>query len=448
MINKRIPDSRQPKSWRLFFSILICIAGYAPMKVQAHQTPSTIVLLDVSPARVGMELQLPLPELELAFGFEVTKDPGTVLKRLAPQLKEYLKAHIHPYVTRENPWIVEITNMKMDKGVQEASGPQYWELVVHLLLSPPPGETTRRFTLDYDVIIHQVINHAAFVSIRNDWETGNTGKAPAEAGVIRWNTRDNVIYSLQINLEKGSSWTAFRSMINLGMHHIKEGTDHMLFLLVLILPAMLLTNGNRWGSFGGAKYSLLSLFKIVTSFTIGHSITLLTGAAGGLQLPSKPIEILIACSILISAVHAIRPLFPKRETWVAAGFGLIHGLAFASVLADLQLDNIRLAISILGFNLGIELMQLAIIAVTVPWLFILSRTSFYTGIRITGAVLSAIAALAWITERASERVNPVSGLLQRGAPYAPWLIVILAVLTGVLYWLERNKQALPVGLKQ
>jgi hypothetical protein len=231
MISKRITNSRLPKTWRLFFSLLICITCHFPLRVQAHQTPSTIVLLDVSPARVGMELQLPLTELELAFGLGVTNDPGTVLEKLAPQLKEYLKAHIHPFVTRENPWTIEITQMKMDKGEQVASGPPYWELVVHLLLTPPPGETTRRFTLDYDVIMHQVINHAAFVSIRNDWETGNTGKAPAEAGVIRWDTRDNVIYPLQINLEKGSAWTGFSSMINLGMHHIKEGTDHMLFLI-------------------------------------------------------------------------------------------------------------------------------------------------------------------------------------------------------------------------
>jgi hypothetical protein len=202
----------------------------------------------------------------------------------------FLLMPVHPYVTKESPWTVAITNMKMDKGEQEASGPPYWELVVHLLLYPATGETTRRFTLDYDVIMHEVINHAAFVSIRNDWETGNTGKAPAEAGVIRWNTGDNVIYPLQINLEKGSSWTGFSSMISLGMHHIKEGTDHMLFLIVLILPAMLSTNGNRWGFFGGTKYSLLGLLKIVTAFTIGHSLTLLAGAAGWLQLPQNQLR--------------------------------------------------------------------------------------------------------------------------------------------------------------
>lgn len=222
MFSKFILNSRLPKRWRLFFSGLICLICLTPFTTKAHQTPSTIVLMDVSPARVGMELQLPLPELELAFGHAVTKDPATVLERLAPQLKEYLKAHIHPYVTRENPWLVEISNMKMDKGQQVASGPPYWELVVHLVLSPPAGETTRRFTLDYDVVMHEVINHAAFVSIRNDWETGNTGKQPVEVGVIRWDTKDNVIYPLAINLEKGSWWTGCRSMIGLeiGRAHV------------------------------------------------------------------------------------------------------------------------------------------------------------------------------------------------------------------------------------
>jgi hypothetical protein len=445
MVTKFILNSRLPKKWRLFFPGLFCLLFLAPLSMQAHQTPSTIVLLDVSPARVGMELQLPLPELELAFGHAVTNDPATVLERLGPQLKEYLKAHIHSYISKESPWTVEITNMKMDKGEQVASGPPYWELVVHLLLNPPLGETTRRFTLDYDVIMHEVINHAAFVSIRNDWETGNTGKQPAEVGVIRRDTKDNVIYPLTINLEKGNWWAGCRSMISLGMEHIKEGTDHLLFIIVLLLPAMLIPNEKRWGAFGGTRYSVARLLKIVTAFTIGHSITLLAGAAGWLQLPSKPVEIMIAFSILISAVHAVRPLFPGREAWVAAGFGLIHGLAFAGALANLQLDGLRLAASILGFNIGIELMQLAVILITVPWLMVLSRTSYYQGVRIGGAVLSAIAALAWITERASERVNPVTGLMQRVAPYAPWLIAALAVFAMSCFYIKRIPPAQPEG---
>ncbi|RZK63066.1 MAG: HupE/UreJ family protein [Hymenobacter sp.] len=113
--------------------------------------------------------------------------------------------------------------------------------------------------------------------------------------------------------------------------------------------------------------------RIVTAFTLGHSRTLLLGALGWVHLPSQPVEVLIAGASLVSAVHAWRPVFPGREGWVAAGFGLVHGLAFASKLAGLHLDAGRLGLSILGFNLGIELMQLFVLALTVPWLLLLSR---------------------------------------------------------------------------
>lgn len=402
MILSLVTDNRLPKRRWLFFTIVFFLtASLLPADVAAHQTPSTIVLLDVGPDRVTMELQLPLSELELAFGHDISKKPETLVERLGPQLAEYLKAHIHPYVTKGRPWLVEVMSMDMDKGAQIASGPPYWELSAHVVLKPQPGENTRKFLLDYDVIMHQVINHAAFVSIRNDWETGKAGKGPIEAGVIRWNTRDNVIYPLEINLEKGSWWKGFKGMLFLGMAHIREGTDHLLFLIVLLLPAMLLVNGRRWGGFGGTRYSIVRLLKIVTAFTIGHSVTLLIGALGWIRLPVQPVEILIAFSILVSAVHAIFPLFAGGEAYIAAGFGLVHGLAFASVLANLHLSAGPMALSILGFNIGIELMQLLIITLIVPWLILLSRWEVYKWIRITGAGLAAVAAVVWIWERSS-----------------------------------------------
>ena len=110
-----------------------------------------------------------------------------------------------------------------------------------------------------------------------------------------------------------------------------------LFLLVLLLAAPLLINNKKWGNFGGIKYSLIRLIKIITAFTIGHSITLLLGAINWINVPTQPIEILIAFSILISAIHAIYPIFPQKEAYIAAGFGLIHGLAFATTLSDLNL---------------------------------------------------------------------------------------------------------------
>jgi HupE / UreJ protein len=112
----------------------------------------------------------------------------------------------------------------------------------------------------------------------------------------------------------------FASIFRLGMRHIAEGTDHLLFLLALLVPAPLLALGSRWAGFAGARHSLFRILKIVTAFTIGHSVTLALAALGLVRVPSRPIEVLIAVSILVSAIHALRPLFPGREAAIAAFF--------------------------------------------------------------------------------------------------------------------------------
>jgi hypothetical protein len=143
----------------------------------------------------------------------------------------------------------------------------------------------------------------------------------------------------------------------------------------------------------------------------------------------------------VSAAHAARPLFPGRESWIAAGFGLVHGLAFAGTLVNLHLDAGPMALSILGFNVGIELMQLCVIALTIPWLMMLSRTSFYRSIRLTGAWLATVAALAWVVERVTGQGNVLSKGVEQLANYAPYLLAILALLA--LYLTLRRNQVAP-----
>jgi len=420
--------------------MLFFIAIITSEKIYAHQAPNTLLFLDISPDKVSMEIQMPVPELELAFGNNISKNPEAIVKDFGPQLKEYLKDHIHAYVAKSHPWIIDIDELRMDKGKYIETGIPYWEVNARVVLKPQPGETTRKFFLDYDVIMHQVINHVALVSIRSDWETGSINTNSSEAVAIGWNVRDNVIYPYEINLEKGNDWLGFKSMVNLGMQHIQEGTDHLLFLIVLLLPATLLFQRKKWTTFGGTKYSIARLLKIVTAFTIGHSATLLVGALGLLKLPQQPIEILIPVSILVSAIHAMRPLFPGKEIYVAAGFGLIHGLAFASVLSDMNLGAGTLAFSILGFNLGIEVMQLFIIAMIIPWLILLSKTSFYSWFRIAGAVLSSIAAMAWIVERSTGNANFITAFLEKATQYGVCCIVGLAVVSMIAYNAHKMKK--------
>ncbi|MGI4941572.1 MAG: HupE/UreJ family protein [Janthinobacterium lividum] len=140
------------------------------------------------------------------------------------------------------------------------------------------------------------------------------------------------------------------------MNHIAEGTDHLLFLLTLLLPAPLCVIGRRWATAGRPGRSILQIAKIVSAFTLGHSVTLLLGALEPVHVLEPPIEVLIAASILVSAVHAMRPLFPGREYVVAAGFGLVHGQSFAVVHSALRLDQWDMTIGIFGFNLGIQTM--------------------------------------------------------------------------------------------
>ncbi|MGI4751115.1 MAG: HupE/UreJ family protein [Janthinobacterium lividum] len=403
--------------------------------------PNSVVLLDIKSDGVSAEMQLPLNELELAFGNHVNDNNSeTLVKRLGPQLKDYLLKHIHPVSPDGKAWTVNIEDMLVQPVAQSPSGP-YHELTVHLILQPPAGASSRNFTLNYDVIVHQVVTHVTLVSVRQDWDSGLYAGHPVQVGVIRLDPVNNVIPPLVVNQAEGSIWIGFKSMIGLGMQHISEGTDHLLFLLVLLLPAPLLVASKRWGKFGGVRYSLIHILRVVTAFTIGHSITLLSGVMGWIHAPGQVIEILIAISILVSAIHALYPIFPNREMYIAGGFGLIHGLAFASTLANLNLETSRMVLSILGFNIGIELMQLFVIAMVIPWLILLSRLPVYKIIRVVGAVLAGVAAIGWIIERISSRANLVSLFVLQITPYAPYLVIILIIITILAYaWNWKTKK--------
>ena len=225
----------------------------------------------------------------------------------------------------------------------------------------------------------------------------------------------------------------FASIFRLGMRHIAEGTDHLLFLLALLLPAPLLAVGSRWIGFAGARRSLFQILKVVTAFTVGHSITLALAALGLVRVPSRPIEVLIALSILLSAVHALRPLFPGREALIAAFFGLIHGLAFAATLEQLGLGRWERVAGILAFNLGIETMQLIVVAATIPSLVLMSRTRAYPFLRIGGALFAGVASVGWIAERLLGVHNPVDVLVNSVAQHGVWIAVGLFLLSIVCW---------------
>lgn len=385
-------------------------------QARAHSVPGSVVQLDFHRDGVMAELILPLEELQVSFQQPLLAETNTLLAKHETALKDYIEAHIKPESTDGRRWTVVVKSL----ATQLEQPP--FDLLAQVWMTPPPEASARKFIFNYSVINHEVMNHNVFVSVRNDWDTSVFSGKPEPVGNLQF-----TITSLAIDRTHGNWWQGFRSVMSVGVHHIAEGTDHLLFLLVLLLPAPLLAQDKQWRQFGGLKRSLLQLLKIVTAFTVGHSLTLLIGALGWLRLPSQPVEILIALSIFVSALHAIRPWFAGREVFIAAGFGLIHGLAFAGSIAEYGFSTWHLAATILAFNLGIELMQLAVVVVTIPWFILLARTSIYPVVRVGGAIFGAVASLGWIAERALAVRNPIEPFVNALAHHPAILVSTLAV---------------------
>lgn len=256
---------------------------------------------------------------------------------------------------------------------------------------------------------------------------------------------DSVFGKWWANVRGSISALGFAGIFRLGMRHIAEGTDHLLFLLVMLLPAPLIVSGSRWAGFADVRCSVLRILKIVTAFTVGHSITLALAAFGIVRVPSRPIEVLIAVSILVSAVHALRPIFPGKEAGIAAFFGLIHGLAFAATLGELGLGRWERVAGILAFNLGIETMQMVVVAVTMPSLVLLSRTRAYSFLRIGGAIFAAFASAGWIVERLTGVHSSVDVVVGAVAHQAVWIAGVL-FLISLGCWRVQNLRSASVPM--
>jgi hypothetical protein len=194
---------------------------------------------------------------------------------------------------------------------------------------------------------------------------------------------------------------AFAQYVVEGVWHIWIGFDHILFLLSLLLPAVLVWRLKAWTPVERFGAAFVDVFKIVTSFTVAHSITLTLATLGVVSLPSRAVEATIAASVVLAALNNLFPLVHGRRWTVAFGFGLVHGFGFASVLADLGLPQGALALSLLGFNVGVELGQLAIVAVFLPLAYALRRTRFYRwAVFAAGSALIAAVSAGWFVDRA------------------------------------------------
>ncbi|MET7487212.1 HupE/UreJ family protein [Streptomyces sp. NPDC005538] len=416
----------------LAVAVLAALLLAAP-PAAAHPMPHSVLLLDVHEASVTAELDLPLSDFSRASG--IVLDDTTTARQLSariPAIRRYLSAHVRPTSRKGKgkgqAWAVTFGTMALSRAEQTSTG-VYRELTVQATLTPPPGGDVRRFVLDYDAIVHQVVTHTVLVSVRQDWATGKVAgkgqEGATQVGVIRIDTRSMTIAPLTVDLDGGSVWSGTYAMFRLGADHILEGTDHLLFLLILLLPAPLQAAGNRWRGTVGTRTALGRIGRTTLAFTLGHSLALAVSAFGRLDIPAQPVEAFIAFSILVGAVHAVRPIFPGHEAVIAGVFGLGHGLAFSFVLAEMHLSAAQLALSLAGFNLGIECMQLLLVLLALPSLICLVRLRRHSVVRNACALLTAALALGWLLDR-SGLPNPVARAADSAGTHTSQLLLVLA----------------------
>lgn len=406
--------------WLLLLATALSFAGH---QAHAHLTPNSEVNIDFGQREAVADIIIPQGEYAFATGNPVSNTPESLAKA-----KAYLLQQIRVTTRNGRPWALAIDQVEF---VQIAGPP---DLHAILKMTAPPNEDARRLTIDWRAIIDTVPNHFVLFVNRSDYSAGKLSDHRQVLGALQGDRR-----RLVIDRGKASSFKGFQAAVALGMRHIAEGHDHLLFLIALLLPAPMLAVGGLWHGKRSIRVALWQLAKIVSAFTIGHSLTLIGAAMFAWHLPAQPVEIAIAVSILVSAIHAWRPIFPGREPIVAAGFGLVHGLAFATVVANFGLGVEEKAMSILGFNLGIELVQLIVIIAVMPSLLMLSRTRFYPILRTTGAAAAGLAAIAWLIERVFDRPNPVADGLDLLFGYAGYLVAALTV-GGAIALLLPNKR--------
>lgn len=205
----------------------------------------------------------------------------------------------------------------------------------------------------------------------------------------------------RFELRHASVLDQFLSFGREGVWHIWIGVDHILFIISLLLPAVLIFAYRRWRPTPRFAPALWDTFRVVTAFTVAHSITLSLAALGVISLPSRLVESAIAASVALAAANNLWPVVRGGRWLVAFVFGLIHGFGFASVLTDLGLPKETLLVALVSFNLGVEVGQLVIVSLFLPLAFALRATWVYQRLVMAGgSVVVVLIALIWLAERA------------------------------------------------
>ncbi|HUR89788.1 MAG TPA: HupE/UreJ family protein [Ramlibacter sp.] len=364
-----------------------------PMAALAHKPSDSYLTVRADANTTGVSVRWDIALRDLDYVLELDRDGNGLLtwgevRTRADDITRYATSHLD-FSTAGKACVWRTASpLQLDKHSDGA----YAVLSLQARCDALEGGLTLKYSLLFDVDP----SHRGLVQ----WIA--PGSATSQALVFGTDNSQQLL-SMQVQ----SGWRTLGQYLADGMWHIWIGYDHILFLLSLLLPAVLVRMAGEWQPAGSLKRSLIEVLKVVTAFTLAHSITLSLAALQVISLPSRIVESTIAASVVFAALNNLRGTIEKKRWVMAFVFGLIHGFGFASVLADLGLPQQALALALVGFNLGVEVGQMAIVVVFVPIAFALRRTNFYRkGILTFGSLIVAVIAAYWFAQRAFDFQGP------------------------------------------
>lgn len=347
----------------------------------AHRPSDAFLILDTAPPRIAGQWDIALRDLDQVIGLDADQNGQLTWAEVKAQ-----HVAIAAYA---------LSRLELRRGgllcrthAQDQQLDRHEDLTYAVLrFEADCGGAEGPLEIVYDLLFDIDRLHRGLLQVRHGEAIHNAVLGPDNR---RW----------QLQLEAPDLWRQAVTYLKEGVWHIWIGYDHILFLITLLLPAVLIFQDGRWEARGDRRAALIETAKVVTSFTAAHSLTLFLAASGWLVLPSALVESAIAVTVILAAVNNLRPVV-RRHLWlVTFFFGLIHGVGFAGVLAELGLPAEALLLSLLSFNLGVEVGQLAIVAAFLPAASLLAGTAFYRVAALWGgSLVIAAVGLMWLAER-------------------------------------------------
>lgn len=361
--------------------IALCLAGWWCSAAIAHKASDSYLVLDVKGHNVTGQWDIALRDIDFALGLDTDANG------------EITWGEVQKHQTATAAWA--LGRLSLQRG-----GNCTMEVVDHLIDSHSDGSyavlklagncpgAAGDLGLNYRLLFDVDALHRGLLRLDLDGVVQTAVLAPDSGNVT-------------LSPGETSRLNQFLQYVVEGAWHIWIGFDHVLFLLALLLPAVLVYANRQWEGAPSLKVAAREVLWVVTAFTVAHSITLTLAALEIVALPSRLVESAIALSVILAAANNLYPLVEHKRWLVAFAFGLIHGFGFATVLTELGLPRDALVLSLLGFNLGVELGQLAIVAGFLPLAYLLRNTALYRrGVFVGGSWLTMLVAVLWLLERA------------------------------------------------